>query len=351
MKLLIIDVNPFGALTDVVKWVQYLPKDWSIKVLCFAPKHGERAEVEGITVKEVYNYGNRQVKAIYFFLHCFWHLLLHRGKVMVIYFPHCELLKRLFPWKKMLLDIRTLSVNKDLSVRNKHNAAVRRACLVFDKVSAISEGVAKQLGNIDVNILPLGADTISSTKKDYSNGIRLLYVGIFSNRNIEETIKGVVEFHNTFPHIPICYKIIGYGTSLEEESMKNLIQSCNADNFIKFIGRVPHHLLSSYFDESNVGISFVPITDYFEHQPPTKTFEYCISGLFCLATGTMANKDIITSDCGIIINDTAQDVKEGLIKYWSIRTTINETAVRSALESSKWQVIVETHLIPIISTL
>ena len=351
MRLLIIDVNPFGALTDVVKWVQYLPKDWSIKVLCFAPKQGERAEVEGVTVKEVHNFNNRQAKAIIFFLYSFWQLLFLRGKVIVVYFPHCELLKRLFPWKKMLLDIRTLSVNKDINVRQRHNAAVRRACLVFDKVSAISEGVAKQLGDIDVNILPLGADTISSSKKEYSNGIRLIYVGIFSNRNIEETIKGVVDFHNTFPHIPICYKLIGYGTTSEEESIKKLIQSCSADNFIKFIGRVPHHRLSSYFDESNVGISFVPITDYFEYQPPTKTFEYCISGLFCLATGTKANKDIITSDCGLIINDTAQGVKEGLIKYWSICTSVNETAVRRSLETSKWQVIVETHLNPIITSL
>ena len=351
MELLVFDVNPFGVLTDTVKWVQYLPKDWKVTVLCFAPKKGERVRIDGVTVKEVPNYNNRHVKAIVFFICCFWQLLSHRGKVMVVYFPYCQLLKLFFPRKKMLLDFRTLSVNRNEKIRDKCNARMKKACQYFDRVSSISEGVAKQLGRPDVQILPLGADTISSTKKDYTNGIRLLYVGIFTNRNIEETIKGVSAFHTRNPDVSLKYRLIGYGTSLEEDGIRNLILNLGADCYIEFIGRVPHHLLGSYFDDSNVGISFVPQTEFFEHQPPTKTYEYCNSGLFCLATGTQANKNIITQKCGMIISDSAKGVEEGLQHFWSHRSHIHENDVRNALQSSTWQVIVETKLIPIINSL
>lgn len=41
---------------------------------------------------------------------------------------------------------------------------------------------------------------------------------------------------------------------------------------------------------------YVPITDYYEYQPPTKTFEYVLSGLLCLATATSSNKEVITEE-------------------------------------------------------
>ena len=46
-KLLIIDVNPFGALTDSVKWVEYLKAEWNITMICFAAKDGSKANVKG----------------------------------------------------------------------------------------------------------------------------------------------------------------------------------------------------------------------------------------------------------------------------------------------------------------
>ena len=251
----------------------------------------------------------------------------------------------------MLLDFRTLSVNPNKALRDKNNAAMRKACFLFDKVTAISEGVAKELGRNDIHILPLGADTISFTKKDYNNGIRILYVGIFTNRNIEETIKGVYAFHAENPDVALHYRLIGYGTSSEETVIRNLIHSLDADSYIDFIGRVPHHLLGQYFDDSNVGISFVPQTDYFEHQPPTKIFEYCNSGLFCLATGTQASKDIITPACGIIIGDSSKGVTEGIQQFWTLRKRICENDIRSALQANRWQVIVDTKLIPVLKVL
>ena len=37
---------------------------------------------------------------------------------------------------------------------------------------------------------------------------------------------------------------------------------------------------------------YTTITDYFNLQPPTKLFEYAASGLYNIATATIANKNI-----------------------------------------------------------
>ena len=65
-------------------------------------------------------------------------------------------------------------------------------------------------------------------------------------------------------------------------------------DIVSCIGRVPHHDLKKYFDEANVGVSFVPLLAHYQYQPPTKTFEYLMSGLYCIATSTIANKEIIS---------------------------------------------------------
>ena len=353
MDLLIIDVNPFGVLTDVVKWTQYLSKNWSVRVLCFSPRRHQDGQtiVRGVSVKEVHNYKNRRLKAIIFILHCIKELFFYNGKVIVEYFPFCEILKRLFPKKIMMLDIRTMSVNPDEKIRNDANRRIRHACQYFDKVTAISEGVANQLGKSDVTILPLGSDIISSSPIDYLSGIRLLYIGILTNRRIEDTIEGVASFHTSNPLISIEYTIIGYGTEREESHLRKLIISLGAEQYISFVGRKSHEQLPDYIAKSNVGLSYVPITDYFDYQPPTKTFEYCLSGLYCIATGTAANKEYITSVNGTIIHDTPQGVVDGLETFQRRCSDISEMSIRDSLVSFTWERIVSNTLEPILASL
>lgn len=41
------------------------------------------------------------------------------------------------------------------------------------------------------------------------------------------------------------------------------------------------------------------MTEYYDSQPPTKTFEYALSGLYVLATKTRENEKVITNDNGV----------------------------------------------------
>ena len=103
-----------------------------------------------------------------------------------------------------------------------------------------------------------------------------------------------------------------------------------------------------YFDNSNVGLSFVPITDYYNDQPPTKTYEYCLSGIVCIATATTINKELITPKNGVLIDGTIDGVKKGIEAYWSNRAEYDSKVIRDVLHDCTWDNIVADILNPIL---
>ena len=116
-------------------------------------------------------------------------------------------------------------------------------------------------------------------------------------------------------------------------------------DIVSCIGRVPHHDLKKYFDEANVGVSFVPLLAHYQYQPPTKTFEYLMSGLYCIATSTIANKEIISDPLnGLLIQDTADSFCEALEKYLKLADKINKNDLIKSVSQYSWDVIVDTYL-------
>ena len=350
-QLLILDVNPYGILTDTVKWIEYLSKNWDISLVCFKSRHSEKNRPYNVKFIELPNSNNRKIKGLLFIIVCVFKLLFFKGKTLVVYFPFCEILKKLFPQKRMLLDIRTLSVNPDANLREKANSRIKMTCKKYDTVSVISKGVGEELGLNNYVVLPLGSDVISSKPKDYLTAINLLYVGTLNNREIGETILGVKDFVSNNPEVPLKYTIIGFGTTVEEEKIRRLTQENSLEKVIQFVGRVRHSALRKYFDSSNVGVSFVPITPYFNYQPPTKTFEYCLSGLFCIATNTYANAEVVDVNNGYLIEDSSDGFCSALNYFWEKRFEINYGKVSNSLKDYSWSIIVKDILHPILCNL
>lgn len=349
-RLLIIQQHQFGYLTDSYKWCEYLKGIYNIPVLCYDTGK-PKVELSDVRVRYLKANGSRYTRGLKFIIMCLW-CILQSKKSIIVYFEKCQILKCLLPFKKMILDIRTLSVHKNQEYRKKYNEAILKSCQYFDIVSIISEGIAKQLNlkNKQVEILPLGADIISEKHKDYSK-LKLLYVGTFTNRDIDKTIEGFNLFIKRFPQTEISYDIVGDGNGNELDELKNIVSQKHLTKWIHFHGRIPYDKLSPFFDNSNIGISFVPKTEYFEDQPPTKTYEYVLSGLFVIATSTDSNKQIITSDNGVLIDDTALAFSDAIYRIYLNRNNINELNIRNSLVDSMWPNIVNMKLIPILNKL
>lgn len=349
-NILIIQQHQFGYLTDSYKWCEYLKSKYNITLLCY-DMGKERIPMEGIRIKYFNTKGNRYTRGIRFLLICLWNILRNNGTTIIVYFKKCEWLKRLLPFKKMIVDIRTLSVSPNVTQRNKHDVPLRNACRYFDVITVISEGIKQKLNlpNKNIKILPLGSDIISTQKKSYLP-FKLFYVGTLSNREMEKTIDGFELFIKNNPTIEASYDIVGDGV---QDELRKLIEYTNSKkkdiaSKITFHGRLPYNQLQPFFDNCNIGISFVPITDYFDCQPPTKTFEYILSGLYTIATATKSNKEVITSDNGILINDTPNAFANALECIAKHYEDIKEENIRKSLANYTWDKIVSTQLEPLL---
>ena len=222
----------------------------------------------------------------------------------------------------------------------------------FRYVSIISESLKDYLKitNRNISILPLGSSIISSTNKCFDK-ISLVYVGIFSFRDIEKTIVAINELFLEKPELKntLEYYIIGYGYYNEEKYYQEIINDLKLTKQVHLIGKLAHERLPEYFDKCNVGVSFIPINEYFNYQPPTKTFEYLLSGMPCIATDTFENRKIINEENGVLIKDSMEGFKNGILKI--IDTKYDSESIRSNQLNNTWEYIVNEKLVPIFNQL
>lgn len=345
-RILFIDTNQYGYLTDSLKWCELLKDKYDITYISIC---NGRPKIVTPKVKTIYvpNLGTKAVRGLLFLVCAFIHCLFFSGFIFVIYHEKLDLLKRLLPWKKMHLDIRTLCVDENKEIRDYQDSLLRKSALAFDSVSAISKGVIKRLGiNKKVFTLPLGADIISKTAKDFST-LRLLYIGTMTNRHIPQTIKGIQLFVKKHPQIKITYDIIG-GDNGEGElaKVKASVKEAQLESIIIVHGPILHSKLKPFLDGCNIGICYVPITDYYQYQPPTKTFEYAFSGLATIATSTYANEEIINDKNGVLIKDTPESFCSGIENV--LTKNFNSDDIRKSVKDYSWTNVVRDYLIPII---
>lgn len=350
-NILIVNKTQFGYHTDYFKYCEYLKGQFNITFLCF-DSNLKKNSLSGVEVKYISCSGSRILRGIRYVMMVIKYISCFKGLIFVNYFEHCEILKKIFHKKKMILDIRTLSISPDKTIRNKYDKRLKNACSYFDYITVISVGIQKKLHLNEYNssILPLGADVISGTKKDFSQ-LKLLYVGTLSGRNIAETIKGFSLFRSRHSEIEdITYDIVGDGYESELNDLRQLVRQLQLCDKITLHGRIPYNELQPFFDKSNIGISYVPITEYYEYQPVTKTYEYILSGMVCVATETYENKLIINSLNGILCNDNVRSFANALESLFNNLLTYNSETIRSTLLNFTWNSIVSEKLIPILQS-
>lgn len=347
-KLLIINKDPFGYHVDTYKYCQYLRDRYYITYICLEPSKERIESFENVKVIYTTNKLPRVLRGAYYTIYCILYALFYNGKIFVKNFKTAGLLKKILFWKKMILDIRTLSISPDQNVRNKYNTKLIKTCNLYNHVSFISEGIRDKI-NIDVSktsILPLGADVVSVINKNF-NQINLLYIGTLSGRKIEDTIIGFKLFSEKYPDNDFTYDIIGNGYNNELKYLSQLVNDYRLSEKVILHGFIPNIKVKPYLDKCNIGVSYIPTTEYYNYQPPTKTYEYILSGLFTIATGTYCNKEIINSINGILIEDNPKSFTNALECIY-LNRDFDSNKIRETLLEHTWEKIVNNSLIPIL---
>jgi glycosyltransferase involved in cell wall biosynthesis len=272
--------------------------------------------------------------------------------IFVNYIRGISLVKLLNPSKNIIFDIRTLSVSPSLLRRGTYNFFLKLESLFFKNVSIVSDDIAKNIGIKNYFLLPLGADAISpSSAKSAAktDDLHLLYVGTLRNRDIIKCVKGFHKYCVRNLDEQAKFTIVGDSTHDELVEIKKYVTDNNLENQVITVGRVPHNELETFFKQANVGVSFIPMTKYYDFQPPTKTFEYLLSGIPVIATKTRANKEILinTSD-SVLINDDENEFAGAVSRFKNNISNVNSAAVAAGVQTFSWKSIIQQRFVPLI---
>ncbi len=132
--------------------------------------------------------------------------------------------------------------------------------------------------------------------------------------------------------------------------LKKLASQIGIGEKVIFTGFVDFNHLVNLYLASDIGLCFIPQTNFFDLQPPTKLFEYMAAGLVPIATNTSADKAIITDNInGFLCNDTVEDLSLTMSKVCIEFEEESKRIVSNALSSvqiNSWDHIIDKYLYP-----
>lgn len=345
IKLLMLDQRQFGYHIGNYHHCKYLKDEYSIVFLCWDEKL-TKIEMDGVRVVYASREGNLVTRNLRFLRYAFEELSNRPIVVFIKYFPIISMVLRICkPSQCFILDIRSGSIERQPIKRIIYDSQLKFEAGFFKHITVISKSLSERL-NIarKAHVLPLGSDIISSDIKIF-NELKLIYVGTLYGRNIERTITGFKKFYDEYNSIiPISYTIIGDGPNNEVEKLKDLVAKNNLTGVVTLAGWVQFNQLKEYFSSANIGVSYIPLTPFYDVQPPTKTFEYLLSGMAVIATYTSENKKIINPENGVLVGESAEEFYVGLKKIYENRDLFDSKLIRDSNINHTWENIVLNNL-------
>jgi glycosyltransferase involved in cell wall biosynthesis len=342
-KLLIFSTSQFGYLTDTFKYCQYSKDYFQITYLCW-DYNKPKKEIQDVDVKYIRRDGSL-IERNFRLLKAFYKEIISQKKYLIFanYTPGISVIKILLPKCKILVDVRTLSVDPRRLVRFFSNEILKLELIFFKRVSVISQQVAKQLMLNDYFLMPLGGESFCTKTKSLDK-LHLLYVGTLQGRNVLDCVKGLHSYLEGVANTvkpSIFFTIIGDSAEGELDEINEYIRRHNLGDFVSTEGYIPNENLWPFFERATVGVSYIPLTTYFDGQPPTKTYEYLLSGLPVIATRTEANRNIINSESGVLVDDTCQSFRLGIERIAENYDRFDSNRIRINYSDCLWKNIVE----------
>lgn len=348
-RLLLVNGNQFGYSAGHYHYCKYLRDSFELHYLCF-DRGRKRLSLEGVKVWYVSFDGARATRILRFVLTSIrisYHL--RPDILFVVYFRLSFLLALLCPSKTKIMDIRTGSLSHGRLGRSLDNTILRFQSLMFNARVVLSEGLRESLNlrNKNTVVLPLGAEIYYAGQHQFES-LKLLYVGTLDGRKICDTIEGLALYlqRNGNSIHQLSYTIVGFGSPNEERKLKDTVRRYGLEEVVSFEGRKSYDELQPYFATHNVGVAYVPITKWYQHQPMTKIFEYGLSGMFTLATSTSENARVINEVNGTLCEDNPRSFARALGYIWDRREEFDSSGIRASLADFSWRHLVEYTLEP-----
>lgn len=249
--------------------------------------------------------------------------------------------------KKLVLDIRTCSTDSNPYRRFAKDLFMKAELTRVKHKSILSHSLASKLGLKDYHYLPLGGDMINYGNR-IEKSLTLLYVGVIRD-GLQLMVRGFDKFASN-TNVEANFIIIGDGKPYYVKQMLDEIASSINNKRINYKGYVKYSELEKYYRMANVGVAYIPQREYFEMQPATKTYEYLLAGMPCIATATFENRQIINNENGVLCDDHPDSFAKALEHLWENRKIFDPDKIRNKMSEYTWRNILIKRLYPILTS-
>jgi len=351
VKVLLVERCGYGAHVGPYVLCKYGGRIHDITLIGFTTRKAAKP-LPNVCVREVRPDGCRITKYLRLVRETCHEIRRGYDLVFLMYFPGCSILKVLNPQARFVFDIRTGSTHRNSTVRWCANRLLKLESSLFHNVTIISESLRQKLGfgEGDTVLLPLGGVPFDCAAKTFDR-VRLLYAGNITHvRRLDVTVRGLALFREKYGLGQIeGYDIIGGGTGNELNELRDLIAELGLQDYVRPYGFIPRDQVHPFFERANIGVSFVPITEFFHVQPVTKTFDYLLSGMPVLATATMEHTRVVNSSNGVLIKDSPEAFADGLQQIIAERAHYDSMSIKSKARCHSWEYLMETIYLPYIA--
>ncbi len=344
MKILYLGLGEFGSLPEHYHQVSHLrARGHLVSYIGFSSREDIVGEKDGVLHLR-YSGPLRSRIRLFSTVRCFLQDC-RPDAVVVPYFKGCSVFTLFI--RSAILDIRTVSVHEWRPVRVVENILIRLESWLFSRGFVVSEELRRELRISDAFVLsPQGAQKPKEIVAKSWSRLRLLYVGTLHNRRLHEFVQGLAIYVSA-DGIGIIdeFIIIGHGSGSDRQRLVASIEAAGL-SIVKFVGEIRHPNLQPFLDRGNVGVSYVPVTPYFNLQPVTKTSEYRLNGMAVLATNTVGNKKVIRDEDGVIHGDNPNAVAQALRELVRRRDLFKSSEIQQRALPECWEEIVSTVVEP-----
>lgn len=262
---------------------------------------------------------------------------------------------------KYILHQITFSVAPEPGKREAENAKVLSESKYFDAVITSNRHMVEKYYPRDllgkVFTVPIGVNTEHFTPAPSAEGAALrrelfgeagtvfAYQGTFVGRRLDVLLRAFFVLLKRRPDSGLL--IMGSGR--ESASLRELARSLGIGLKARFTGMVSYNEVPGYVRMADIGVSYIPMTEYYDVQTPLKTMEFLACGLPVIATATRANMDLIRDGYnGLLIKDDEASLADAMLRLAS-DDALREELARNAAGSvigSDWKEIVGKELLP-----
>lgn len=369
-RILFVYINPFKSYPIIFEYCIGLQKlGYEVHYIGLAESNEQFISEEGV---KVFHFNKNEIHSKWQFA-----LMVQRtiadiqpDLVHIFHFRWCFLIPLVSLFSpKFLLDVRTVHVanaaGKYTATAPLKNGITWFESQFFRHAIALSPAIRKILlpSYKKIPVVPLGANlqkfnphgkaAIRATTRSKlgftDREIVFIYAGTLNPaRKIDVSIQAFALVSKKNEAVRLIIAGDDKDNSATLGRLKDLSNELGLSEKILFTGFLAYDVLIEYSLAADIGLCYIPQTPFYDHQPPTKLFEYMAAGLVVIATGTSANREIVADGVnGYICNDGKKELADCMQKAALEFRSRSIELTRKAYESIKnysWDYIVSNHL-------